>query len=74
MKYRASVITSIYRSSDFLFEFLIDAKRQTIFSDCEFLLLDCNDHDNHSDYEIIEPFLSFCNFTTPFNEFFFSHY
>jgi hypothetical protein len=61
MKYRASIITSIYNSSEFLYHFLIDAKRQTIFNDCEFLLLDCN-VDNDNDYEIIKPFLSFDNF------------
>jgi hypothetical protein len=60
MDYRVSIITSIYKSSDFLHEFLIDVKRQTIFPQSEVLLLDCNDHDY--DYKIIEPFLSFHNF------------
>jgi hypothetical protein len=60
MDYRVSIITSIYNSSEFLHQFLIDVKRQTIFGQSEVLLLDCNDDD--SDYKIIEPFLSFGNF------------
>jgi hypothetical protein len=62
MKYRASVITSIYRSSEFLFDFLIDVKRQTIFNQCEFLLLDCNEDDYDLDFKIIKNFLDFKNF------------
>lgn len=62
MSHRVSVITSIYNSSEFLYHFLIDAKRQTIFNECEFLLLDCNESPNNSDYEIIKPFLTFENF------------
>lgn len=61
MKFRTSIITSIYNSSEFLYEFLIDVKRQTIFHECELILLDCNDKDNCEDYEIIKPFLSFPN-------------
>jgi hypothetical protein len=60
MDYRVSIITSIYNSSEFLHQFLIDVKRQTIFGQSEVLLLDCNNDD--SDYKIIEPFLSFSNF------------
>lgn len=62
MSHRVSVITSIYNSSEFLYHFLVDAKRQTIFNESEFLLLDCNDNANNSDYEIIKPFLSLKNF------------
>lgn len=55
MAYRVSVITSIYKSSEFLFDFLIDAKRQSIFPETEVLLLDCNEDD--ADFKIIEQFL-----------------
>jgi hypothetical protein len=59
-KPRVSIITSIYKSSKFLFSFLLDVKRQSIFSDCEVLLLDANEDD--SDYKIIEPFIDIKNF------------
>jgi hypothetical protein len=59
-KPRVSIITSIYKSSKFLFDFLLDVKRQSIFSDCEVLLLDANEDD--SDYKIIEPFINIQNF------------
>jgi glycosyltransferase involved in cell wall biosynthesis len=57
---KISVITSIFNSPLFIEGFLKDALRQSIFFDCEFLLLDCNDHDN--DFKLIEPFLTW----TPF--------
>ena len=55
MNYRVSVITSIYRSQEFLFDWFLDIKRQSIFSEIEFILLDCNEDD--SDFSIIEMFL-----------------
>ncbi len=55
MKYRASVIVSIYNSSEFLFDLLVDIKRQTIFSEVEFLLLDCGD--GIDDYLTVRKFL-----------------
>lgn len=55
MNYRVSVITSIYRSQEFLFDWFLDIKRQSIFSETEFILLDCNEDD--SDFSIIEMFL-----------------
>lgn len=57
---RVSVLTSIFKASDFLFDFLVDAKRQSIFTESEFLLLDANEDDN--DYEIIRQFLDYKNF------------
>lgn len=59
-KPRVSIITSIYKSSKFLFEFLLDVKRQSIFPYSEVLLLDANE--DSIDYEIIKPFLDIKNF------------
>lgn len=59
MKYRISVITSIYKSSRFIRHFLQDIKRQSIFNECEFLLLDADSPDN--EILAIEPYLSFSN-------------
>lgn len=59
-KPRVSIITSIYKSSKFLFDFLLDVKRQSMFMDCEVLLLDANE--DNFDYKIIEPFLDIKNF------------
>jgi hypothetical protein len=59
-KPRVSIITSIYKSSKFLFDFLLDVKRQSMFIDCEVLLLDANE--DNFDYEIIKPFLDIENF------------
>jgi hypothetical protein len=61
-KPRVSIITSIFNSSKFLFDFLLDVKRQTIFSDCEVLLLDANENDNNDDYKIIKDFAGIENF------------
>lgn len=54
MSYRVSVITSIYKSQEFLFDWFLDIKRQSIFSDAEFILLDCNEDD--SDLSTIQKF------------------
>jgi hypothetical protein len=59
MSYRVSVITSIYRSQKFLFDWFLDIKRQSIFPECEFILLDCNNDD--FDFSIIEKFLPSAN-------------
>jgi len=58
MKPRVSIITSIYKASDFLYDFLIDVKRQFIFPESEVLLLDANPEGYEQDYEIIKPFLN----------------
>jgi len=58
MKPKVSIITSIYKGFDFLFDFLLDVKRQSIFSDLEVLLLDANDDGDDTDYKIIKPFLA----------------
>ena len=57
MKPKVSVITSIYKSSKFIYDFLIDVKRQTIFPESEVLLLDANPEGEDSDYDIIKDFL-----------------
>lgn len=57
---RVSIITSIFKASDFLFDFLLDVKRQTIFPESEVLLLDANE--DNLDFEIIQPFLDIPNF------------
>lgn len=59
MKYRASVITSIYKSQKFIEHFLQDIKRQSIFHECEFLLLDADSPENEKFF--IEPYLSLKN-------------
>jgi hypothetical protein len=59
MSYRVSVITSIYKSEKFLFDWFLDIKRQSIFSEAEFILLDCNDDD--ADLATIESFLPSSN-------------
>lgn len=41
-----TVITSVFNSETFLDHFFKDIKRQTIFQDCEFLMLDANSTDN----------------------------
>jgi hypothetical protein len=57
---RVSVLTSIFKASEFLFDFLVDAKRQSIFAESEFLLLDANEDDE--DFKIINQFLGYKNF------------
>lgn len=59
MSYRVSVITSIYKSEKFLFDWFLDIKRQSIFSEAEFILLDCNEDD--SDLSTIQKFLPSSN-------------
>lgn len=57
MKPKVSIITSIYKGRDFLFDFLLDVKRQSIFPDLEVLLLDANEDGDDADYKTIKPFL-----------------
>jgi len=59
---RVSVIVSIFKSKDFLFDLLKDIQRQTIFPEAEILLIDCNDESYKEDFEILSPFLSIKNF------------
>jgi glycosyltransferase involved in cell wall biosynthesis len=59
MEYRVSVITSIFKSGKFIDHFLQDIKRQSIFNQCEFLLLDANSPDN--EIESIKPYSTFSN-------------
>lgn len=41
-----TVITSVFNSEKFLEHFFQDIKRQTVFDDCQFLMLDANSTDN----------------------------
>jgi hypothetical protein len=59
MNYRVSVITSIFKAGQFIEHFLQDIKRQSIFHECEFLLLDADSPDKEID--VISPFLDFEN-------------
>jgi glycosyltransferase involved in cell wall biosynthesis len=59
MEYRVSVITSIFKSGKFIDHFLQDIKRQSIFNQCEFLLLDAYSPDN--EIESIKPYSTFSN-------------
>lgn len=59
MKYRVSVIVSIFKAGKFIDHFLQDIRRQSIFHECEFLLLDAASPDN--EYLLIEPYLSYHN-------------
>ena len=56
-----SILTSMYKASDFLFPFLLDLKRQSIFHDCELILLDANDEEHNPDKEIVDKFLDLPN-------------
>lgn len=58
-KYRVSVITSIFKGGKFIDHFLQDITKQTIFGECEFLLLDANSSDN--EFESIKEYLNFPN-------------
>lgn len=60
MNYRCSVLTSVYNGEKYLFDFLMDVKRQTMFEELEVLLLDANDND--ANYNIIKDFLHHDNF------------
>ena len=59
MNYRVSVITSIFKAGEFIDHFLQDIKRQSIFHECEFLLLDADSP--HEELNDITPFLDFKN-------------
>ena len=47
---RVSIITSIFKSEKFIEHFLHDVARQTIFSDCEILLLNADSPENEEKY------------------------
>ena len=49
---KVSIITSMYKAGQFIEHFLTDITRQSIFDECELILLDANSPDNES--EIIE--------------------
>ena len=57
--YRVSVISSIFKAGKFINYFLKDIKKQTIFEECEFLLLDADSPDN--EFESIKEYLNFPN-------------
>jgi len=54
-QYRASIIVSIFKAGRFISHLLQDITRQSIFKDCEFLLLDANSPDGELFY--IKPYL-----------------
>ena len=58
---RVSIITSVYNSSEFLFDFFLDLKKQSIFSECEVLILDANKNKASEDLNIINKFLDLPN-------------
>ena len=49
-KPRVSIITSIYKSENFMEHFLHDVSRQTIFPECEILLLNADSPENEEKY------------------------
>lgn len=57
--YRISVITSIYKAGRFIKHFLEDVRRQSIFEQCEFLLLDAESPDK--EFSHIQPYLKYQN-------------
>ena len=57
MEYKASIITSIYNGKDFIESFLKDIKRQTIFEECQFIMVDANSSDYLESEKHIGPFV-----------------
>jgi len=49
-RYRVSIITSIFKCESFIQHFLEDVSRQTIFPDCELLLLNADSPENEEKY------------------------
>ena len=45
---KVSIITSLYKGSDFIEHFLLDITRQTIFDECELIILDASSPDNET--------------------------
>lgn len=56
MKHKLSIITSVFKAERFMRHFLSDVARQTMFSDCELILLNANSPENEE--KIIEEFAS----------------
>ncbi|HLB40364.1 MAG TPA: glycosyltransferase [Candidatus Babeliales bacterium] len=52
---KISIITSIYKSDQFIAQFMQDITQQTIFDQCELLLIDANSPGQ--EYQIIQPYL-----------------
>lgn len=52
---KISIITSLYNGREFIENFLQDITRQTIFKNCELIILDANSQQN--EYEIIKKYL-----------------
>lgn len=53
---KVSIITSLYGGGEFIENFLFDITRQTIFEECELLILDANSPDN--EIEVINKYRS----------------
>lgn len=47
---KVSIITSVFKSEKFISHFLSDVARQTIFLDCELILLNANSPENEEEY------------------------
>lgn len=54
---KVSIITSIFKGELFIDGFLADITRQTIFSDCELILINANPPGTGQEYLAIEPYL-----------------
>lgn len=54
--YRVSVITSIYKGDQFIEGFMKDIVQQTIFEQCEFILINANSPGNEE--QVIQPYLA----------------
>lgn len=57
MHYKISIITSILNGKDFIEEFLKDVERQTIFNECQLIMIDANSNDYVETEKYIEPFI-----------------
>ena len=55
MEPKVSLITSLYKAESFLMGFLEDITNQTIFNECELILINANSPDNEK--EIVTPYL-----------------
>lgn len=53
MKYKASLITSMFNASEDLDMLIKDVLRQTFFTECEWIVMDANS--DYKDYEILKP-------------------
>lgn len=55
---RISIITSLFRGSEFIPQFIENIKRQTIFNDCEFLIINANAGEVQEDWVLFRDFVN----------------